>query len=245
MLVELDRADWWKLAVVEDNAQTALEAIKAQYDDAIKRINAKYEDRVEKLQRGDELAPGVLKMVKVFVAVKRKLQPGDKMAGRHGNKGVIRRILPNEDMPFLEDGTHVDIVLNPLGVTLRLNVGQILETHLGWASRGLGRQATPALTAWRPAKPHAGGGQMPEAVRDALEHVYGSEYAEDIKSRDAESIVELADNLRVGVPFATPVFDGAKEADVSNMLTLAGLHESGQSDLYEGDRKSTRLNSSH
>ena len=245
MLTDLDRADWWKLAVVDDKAQTALEAIKAQYDDAIKRINAKYEDRVEKLQRGDELAPGVLKMVKVFVAVKRKLQPGDKMAGRHGNKGVISRILPNEDMPFLEDGTHVDIVLNPLGVPSRMNVGQILETHLGWASRGLGRQVTQALDEWRDANPDAVGGQMPEAVRDALEHVYGAEYVEDIKSRDADSIVELADNLRVGVPFATPVFDGAKEADVSNMLTLAGLHDSGQSDLYDGrtgdkfDRKVT------
>ena len=245
MLVDLDRADWWKLAVVDDRAQTALEAIKAQYDDAIKRINAKYEDRVEKLQRGDELAPGVLKMVKVFVAVKRKLQPGDKMAGRHGNKGVISRILPNEDMPFLEDGTPVDIVLNPLGVPSRMNVGQILETHLGWASRGLGKQVTQALEEWRDANPDETGGQMPEAVRAQLEHVYGAEYLDDIKSRDAESIVELASNLKVGVPFATPVFDGAKEADVTNMLTLAGLHESGQSDLYDGrtgdkfDRKVT------
>ncbi len=245
MLTELDRADWWKLAVVEDNSQTALEAIKAQYDDAIKRINAKYEDRVEKLQRGDELAPGVLKMVKVFVAVKRKLQPGDKMAGRHGNKGVISRMLPVEDMPFLEDGTHVDIVLNPLGVPSRMNVGQILETHLGWASRGLGQKVTQALDEWRDANPDVTGGQMPEAVRDALEHVYGAEYLEDIKGRDADNIVEMAENLRVGVPFATPVFDGAKEADVTNMLTLAGLHESGQSDLYDGrtgdrfDRKVT------
>ncbi|SKB25466.1 DNA-directed RNA polymerase subunit beta [Sphingopyxis flava] len=245
MLTGLDRADWWKLAVVEDKAQTALEAIKAQYDDAIKRINAKYEDRVEKLQRGDELAPGVLKMVKVFVAVKRKLQPGDKMAGRHGNKGVISRILPNEDMPFLEDGTPVDIVLNPLGVPSRMNVGQILETHLGWASRGLGRQVTQALEDWRDANPDATGGQMPEAVRETLERVYGTEYVDDIRSRDADNIVELASNLKVGVPFATPVFDGAKEADVSNMLTLAGLDSSGQSDLYDGrtgdkfDRKVT------
>src|SRR3546814_9074621 len=138
-LADLDRADWWKLAVVDDKAQAALEAIKAQYDDAIKRINAKYEDRVEKLQRGDELAPGVLKMVKVFVAVKRKLQPGDKMAGRHGNKGVISRLLPHEDMPFLEDGTHVDIVLIPMGVPSRTIVGQILENPLGRASRGIGR----------------------------------------------------------------------------------------------------------
>jgi len=245
MLVDLDRADWWKLGVVDDTAQTALEAIKAQYDEAIKRINAKYEDRVEKLQRGDELAPGVLKMVKVFVAIKRKLQPGDKMAGRHGNKGVISRILPNEDMPFLEDGTPVDIVLNPLGVPSRMNVGQILETHLGWASRGLGRQVTQALEDWRDANPDATGGQMPEAVRDTLERVYGAEYVDDIKARNADSVVELAENLKVGVPFATPVFDGAKEADVTNMLTLAGLHESGQSDLYDGrtgdkfDRKVT------
>ncbi len=245
MLVELDRSDWWKLAVVEDRAQAALEAIKAQYDEAIKRINDKYEDRVEKLQRGDELAPGVLKMVKVFVAVKRKLQPGDKMAGRHGNKGVISRILPNEDMPFLEDGTPVDIVLNPLGVPSRMNVGQILETHLGWASRGLGKQVTQALEEWRDANPDATGGDMPEAVKASLEHVYGEEYLDDIRARDASSIVELAGNLKVGVPFATPVFDGAKEADVSAMLARAGLDESGQSDLYDGrtgekfDRKVT------
>ncbi len=143
-------------------------AIKAQYDDAIKRISAKYEDRVEKLQRGDELAPGVLKMVKVFVAVKRKLQSGDKMAGRHGNKGIISRILPIEDMPFLEDGTHVDFVLNPLGVPSRMNVGQILETHLGWASRGFGRQITAALEDWRMANPDPEAGAPPEAVREAL-----------------------------------------------------------------------------
>ncbi|HET6537154.1 MAG TPA: DNA-directed RNA polymerase subunit beta [Sphingopyxis sp.] len=234
MLVSLDRGDWWKLAVVDDRVQAALEAIKSQYDEAIKRINDKYEDRVEKLQRGDELAPGVLKMVKVFVAVKRKLQPGDKMAGRHGNKGVISRILPNEDMPFLEDGTPVDIVLNPLGVPSRMNVGQILETHLGWASRGLGQQVTKALDEWRISNPDATGGDMPEAVKASLEHVYGAEYLEDIRSRNADSIVELASNLKVGVPFATPVFDGAKEADVSAMLERAGLDASGQSDLYDG-----------
>jgi DNA-directed RNA polymerase subunit beta len=234
MLVALDRSDWWKLAVVDDASQAALEAIKAQYDEAIKLINEKYEDRVDKLQRGDELAPGVLKMVKVFVAVKRKLQPGDKMAGRHGNKGVISRILPNEDMPFLEDGTPVDIVLNPLGVPSRMNVGQILETHLGWASRGLGQQVTRALEDWRDANPDATGGEMPEAVKASLEYVYGEEYLEDIRGRDADSIVELASNLKVGVPFATPVFDGAKEADVSAMLARAGLDESGQSDLYDG-----------
>ena len=245
MLTELDRGDWWKLAVVDDKAQTALEAIKAQYDDAIKRISAKYEDRVEKLQRGDELAPGVLKMVKVFVAVKRKLQSGDKMAGRHGNKGIISRILPVEDMPFLEDGTHVDFVLNPLGVPSRMNVGQILETHLGWASRGFGQQITTALEDWRMANPDPVAGTPPEAVRDALLHAYGDEYADEIKARSTDEVIELASNLSVGVPFATPVFDGAREADVSEMLERAGLDRSGQVDLYDGrtgdrfDRKVT------
>jgi len=245
LLEEVEKREWWKFAVQDDARQADLEAVKAQYDEAVGLIVKKFEDRVEKLQRGDELPPGVLKMVKVFVAVKRKLQPGDKMAGRHGNKGVISRILPNEDMPFLEDGTPVDIVLNPLGVPSRMNVGQILETHLGWASRGLGQQVTQALEEWRNANPDATGGDMPEAVRDQLEHVYGAEYVDDIKARNAESIIELASNLKVGVPFATPVFDGAKEADVTNMLTLAGLHESGQSDLYDGrtgdkfDRKVT------
>ncbi|APZ98607.1 DNA-directed RNA polymerase subunit beta [Sphingopyxis sp. QXT-31] len=245
MLVDLDRSDWWKLAVVDDNAQTALEAIKAQYDDAIKRISAKYEDRVEKLQRGDELAPGVLKMVKVFVAVKRKLQSGDKMAGRHGNKGIISRILPVEDMPFLEDGTHVDFVLNPLGVPSRMNVGQILETHLGWASRGFGQRITAALEDWRMANPDPEAGAPPEAVREALLQAYGDEYADEIKARSSEEVVELAGNLSVGVPFATPVFDGAREGDVSAMLERAGLDRSGQVDLYDGrtgdrfDRKVT------
>jgi DNA-directed RNA polymerase subunit beta len=151
MLDEVERREWWKFAVADDARQSDLEAVKAQYDEAVGAIVRKFDDRVEKLQRGDELPPGVLKMVKVFVAVKRKLQPGDKMAGRHGNKGVISRILPIEDMPFLEDGTPVDIVLNPLGVPSRMNVGQIFETHLGWAARGLGKQITKR---WKPgAKP--------------------------------------------------------------------------------------------
>jgi DNA-directed RNA polymerase subunit beta len=136
LLADVERHEWWKFAVADDARQQQLEATKGQYDTAIKAIQEKFEDRKEKLERGDELAPGVLKMVKVFVAVKRKLQPGDKMAGRHGNKGIISRILPQEDMPFLEDGTPVDFVLNPLGVPSRMNVGQIFETHLGWAARG-------------------------------------------------------------------------------------------------------------
>ena len=202
-------------------------------------------DRREKLERGDELSPGVLKMVKVFVAVKRKLQPGDKMAGRHGNKGVISRILPAEDMPFLADGTPVDIVLNPLGVPSRMNVGQIFETHLGWAARGLGQQITHALETWREENPEAKAGAMPEAVRDRLKTVYGEQYHEEIDARSGDEIIELAKNLKGGVPMATPVFDGAREADVSAMLELAGLDPSGQSDLFDGrtgdkfDRKVT------
>ncbi len=245
LLDEVEKADWWKFAVADDKLQSDLEAVRAQYDDAVKVINDKFEDRVEKLQRGDELAPGVLKMVKVFVAVKRKLQPGDKMAGRHGNKGVISRILPEEDMPFLADGTPVDIVLNPLGVPSRMNVGQIFETHLGWAARGLGKQIGEALDTWRDANPGVTGGTPPAAVVETLKRVYGDNYVAEIDARSADQVVELAENLRGGVPMATPVFDGAREADVSEMLSLAGLDTSGQVDLFDGrtgdcfDRKVT------
>ncbi len=143
-----------------------LEAMKKAFEDSRKALDRRFEDKVEKLQRGDELPPGVMKMVKVFVAVKRKLQPGDKMAGRHGNKGVISKILPIEDMPHLEDGTHVDIVLNPLGVPSRMNIGQIFETHLGWAAAGLGRQIADLLEAWQ------NGGQK-KALTERLQSVYG------------------------------------------------------------------------
>jgi DNA-directed RNA polymerase subunit beta len=244
LLSEIESFEWWKFAVEDDATQANLEAVKVQYDDAVKLINAKYEDRVEKLERGDDLAPGVLKMVKVFVAVKRKLQPGDKMAGRHGNKGVISRILPAEDMPFLADGTPVDIVLNPLGVPSRMNVGQIFETHLGWAARGLGQQITEALNTWRESGDQAAG-RPPEAVREQLRNAYGEDYHGELASRSDDDIVEMAALLKNGVPMATPVFDGAREADVSHMLTLAGLDTSGQSDLYDGrtgdkfDRKVT------
>ncbi len=244
LLSEVESFEWWKFAVEDDATQANLEAVKVQYDDAVKLINAKYEDRVEKLERGDDLAPGVLKMVKVFVAVKRKLQPGDKMAGRHGNKGVISRILPAEDMPFLADGTPVDIVLNPLGVPSRMNVGQIFETHLGWAARGLGQQITEALNTWRESGDQAAG-RPPEAVREQLRNAYGEDYHGELASRSDDDIVEMAALLKNGVPMATPVFDGAREADVSHMLTLAGLDTSGQSDLYDGrtgdkfDRKVT------
>ena len=245
VLAEVEKHEWWKFAVANDKAQGQLEAVKEQYDETVKAIQEKFEDRKEKLERGDELAPGVLKMVKVFVAVKRKLQPGDKMAGRHGNKGVISRILPIEDMPFLGDGTPVDVVLNPLGVPSRMNVGQIFETHLGWAARGLGQQISEDLDEWRRNNPDPQAAKPPEAVRERLKVVYGPQYHDDIDARDTESIVELAGNLTTGVPMGTPVFDGAREADVSTMLELAGLDTSGQSTLFDGrtgdafDRKVT------
>jgi DNA-directed RNA polymerase subunit beta len=232
-LSEVESFEWWKIAVQDDARQADLEAVKGQYDEAVKLINAKYEDRVEKVERGDDLAPGVLKMVKVFVAVKRKLQPGDKMAGRHGNKGVISRILPAEDMPFLEDGTPVDIVLNPLGVPSRMNVGQIFETHLGWAARGLGKQITELLEAWHESGGSAAG-KPPTAVRERLNTIYGAKYTAELEARSDDDIVELAGLLKNGVPMATPVFDGAREADVSDMLTMAGLDTSGQVTLFDG-----------
>ncbi|RIV86783.1 DNA-directed RNA polymerase subunit beta [Aurantiacibacter zhengii] len=245
VLDNVDRIDWFKFAVADDNMQSQLEAVKGQYDEAVKAIKDKYEDRKEKLERGDELAPGVLKMVKVFVAVKRKLQPGDKMAGRHGNKGVISRILPEEDMPFLEDGTPVDIVLNPLGVPSRMNVGQIFETHLGFAARGLGQQIGVQLDEWRASNPDVTAGKPPEALMTKLKDVYGENYYDDLDSRSNEEVAELAHNLRRGVPMGTPVFDGARESDVTDMLLKAGYDASGQSTLYDGrsgeafDRKVT------
>ena len=245
LLDGIDRHEWFKFAVADDNRQAQLEAVKTQYDEAVKGIDHKFEDRKEKLERGDELAPGVLKMVKVFVAVKRKLQPGDKMAGRHGNKGVISRILPQEDMPFLEDGTPVDLVLNPLGVPSRMNVGQIFETHLGMAARGLGQQVTAALDEWRANNPDPEAAAPPEAVKDKLKEVYGDQYHADIDARSTAEIVELAGNLRMGVPMGTPVFDGARESDVTQQLEKANLPGSGQVVLFDGrtgeafDRKVT------
>ncbi|HEX5238765.1 MAG TPA: DNA-directed RNA polymerase subunit beta, partial [Sphingomicrobium sp.] len=228
-----ERHEWWKIAVKDDKRQADVEALKAQYDEAAAVINRRFEDRVEKLERGDELPPGVLKMVKVFVAVKRKLQPGDKMAGRHGNKGVISRILPIEDMPFLEDGTQVDIVLNPLGVPSRMNVGQIFETHLGWASRGLGRQIQEMLDGIHERGKDVVGKDV-KAIRAKLKDVYGDGYAKEIDARDDDGVMELASNLTAGVPMGTPVFDGAREPDVSAMLEKAGLETSGQVVLYDG-----------
>ena len=249
LLASLPRSHWWQLALAEDQDAQIVEALNEQYEVQKRALDARFEDKVEKVRRGDDLPPGVMKMVKVFIAVKRKLQPGDKMAGRHGNKGVISRILPIEDMPFLEDGTPVDIVLNPLGVPSRMNVGQIFETHLGMAARNLGMQIGTALEDWKAANPNAAEdyakAKPPEAVIDRLKDVYGEQYHEDIDSRSVEEVVELAGNLRAGVPMGTPVFDGAREGDVTVQLEKAGLHSSGQSVLYDGrtgeafDRKVT------
>jgi DNA-directed RNA polymerase subunit beta len=215
---------WWQIAMDDEKAMGELEAMRRQFDEARKRLDRRFEDKVDKLQRGDELPPGVMKMVKVFVAVKRKLQPGDKMAGRHGNKGVISKILPIEDMPYLESGQHVDIVLNPLGVPSRMNVGQIFETHLGWAAAGLGKQIADLLEAWQ------NGGQK-QALVDHLRSIYGPDQE---LPETTEELIELAKNLSKGVPFATPVFDGAHIDDIENLLEKAGLARSGQSILYDG-----------
>jgi DNA-directed RNA polymerase subunit beta len=228
-----------QITVKNDKTMANIEELRAQFGESEKRLQERFESKVEKLQGGDELAPGVMKMVKVFVAVKRKLQSGDKMAGRHGNKGVISRILPSEDMPYLEDGTPVDVVLNPLGVPSRMNVGQILETHLGWASAGLGKQIGETLD--RVVRD----GKI-SALRAQLKDVYGKQVYDDSVGvlEDAE-VIELSQNLTGGVPMATPVFDGAHEADIVLELERAGLDASGQVTLYDGrtgesfDRKVT------
>ena len=216
---------WWHIGLKNEKAMAEVEALKKQYDESKSRLDRRFADKVDKLRRGDELAPGVMKMVKVFVAVKRKLQPGDKMAGRHGNKGVISKIVPMEDMPYLEDGTHVDVVLNPLGVPSRMNVGQILETHLGWACSGLGRQIGDMLDKVRR------DGKF-DSLRKTFKQIYGSD--ERLAELDDDGLMELAQNMRAGVPVATPVFDGAKEKDIVTMLKQAGLSESGQVTLYDG-----------
>ena len=223
-LDEIPRSDWWRIGIDDEKAIGELEALKEQYDTSKARLDARFEDKVDKLQRGDELPPGVMKMVKVFVAVKRKLQPGDKMAGRHGNKGVISKINPVEDMPYLETGQAVDIVLNPLGVPSRMNVGQILETHLGWACAGVGKLIDDALENYRLEN------DMGE-LKKTLSFVYGEE---ETLPRKNEELVELASNVTGGVPIATPVFDGAREADIVTMLEKAGLHSSGQMVLNDG-----------
>ena len=208
------------------------------FDNVIKTLENRFNDRVDKLQRGDELLPGVMKMVKVFVAVKRKLQSGDKMAGRHGNKGVISKIIPTEDMPYLDDGTPVDVVLNPLGVPSRMNVGQILETHLGWAAAGLGKKIGKILSNDDDSKS--------KNIKKFLSQIYSDKQVKsDLSKLDEHNIIKQASNLKRGVPMATPVFDGATETNVREMLQLADLDETGQVWLTDGrtgevfDRKVT------
>jgi len=224
-LAELDRDKWFDVRMRNEEVSQTMEQLKAQLAGHKEFYDTKYTEKKAKLTSGDDLAPGVLKMVKVHVAVKRRLQPGDKMAGRHGNKGVISRIVPVEDMPYTADGNPVDIVLNPLGVPSRMNVGQVLETHLGWAAKHLGKQIDTML------KQEA----RAEEVRKYLEKVYNnSGKKEDIKSLTDDEVMNMANNLREGVPMATPVFDGADEDEIKQMLELAGLPRSGQTTLYDG-----------
>jgi len=229
VLAEHPRGSWRHIGVQDDAVMAEIETLRREYDVAVARLQSRFDGKVEKLQRGDELPPGVMKMVKVFIAVKRKLQPGDKMAGRHGNKGVVSRVVPVEDMPFLEDGTSVDIVLNPLGVPSRMNVGQILETHLGWACAALGKQIGELVEEYQRT------GARRDDLLERLRDVYGEEvYAQQIAPLNTDQLVELSENLRKGIPIATPVFDGARMSDIEGMLTRAGLATSGQMTLVDG-----------
>ncbi|HET7061992.1 MAG TPA: DNA-directed RNA polymerase subunit beta [Nitrosospira sp.] len=224
-LDSVDPHHWFDIRLAEEDASVQLEQIEEGLSQKRKAFDMAFEEKKKKLTQGDELPPGVQKMVKVYVAVKRRLQPGDKMAGRHGNKGVISKIVPVEDMPYMADGTPVDVVLNPLGVPSRMNVGQILETHLGWAAKGLGKKIGDLMRA-----------QASVAeIRAMLDKIYNtSGKPEDITSLDDAEVLHLAENLKDGVPFATPVFDGATEQEIKNMLELAGLPRSGQITLYDG-----------
>jgi len=237
-LASIPRHDWFDIRLSDDEASRQLELARESLSQLRSDFDHRYEEKRKKLTQGDELPPGVQKMVKVYLAVKRRLQPGDKMAGRHGNKGVVSRIVPIEDMPYTADGTPMDIVLNPLGVPSRMNIGQILEVHLGWAAKGLGNKIDRMLKDQR-------GVQISE-MRTLLEQVYNSSgQQEDIAGFSDDEIVELAKNLSKGVPFATPVFDGAKEEEIKSMLRLADMPESGQITLHDGrsgeafDRKVT------
>ena len=228
LLETMSKGQWWQLALEKEKDATQVEALNSQYEDQKNVLEARFEDKVDKVRRGDDLMPGVMKMVKVFVAVKRKLQPGDKMAGRHGNKGVISKVVPMEDMPFLEDGTPVDFCLNPLGVPSRMNVGQILETHMGWAARGLGLKIDEALEGFKLSGDSS-------KVKDALKYAYGDEtYSDAFSNMDDQRLIESAATVRKGVPIATPVFDGAKESDINDALSRAGFDTSGQSTLFDG-----------
>ena len=224
MLNDIPKNSWWDFVMQNNNVQKEIESLRDQYNENKSQIEKRFEDKVEKVSRGDELLPGVMKSIKVYVAIKRKLQPGDKMAGRHGNKGVISRIVPAEDMPYSADGRHVDVVLNPLGVPSRMNVGQILETHLGAACAGLGQQINNAL------KSYEAGGDISN-VRSTLENIYKPS---EIKKYEDGDLIEMSHSLRKGVPIATPVFDGARENDINDLLEKADLNTTGQITLYDG-----------
>jgi DNA-directed RNA polymerase subunit beta len=225
-LAELDREDWFKLRMRNNEVNDLLEQLQDQLAQQRKAFDALFEEKKGKITQGDDLAPGVLKMVKVYLAVKRRIQPGDKMAGRHGNKGVISMIVPTEDMPYMEDGTPVDIVLNPLGVPSRMNIGQVLETHLGWAAKGLGQRIGDMLEE----------NAKISQVRDFLGKIYNSDRKNrvDMSEFTDEEVSTMAANLRHGVPMATPVFDGAAEVEIKQLLKIADLPESGQTILYDG-----------
>jgi len=226
-LAGLGKDDWFKIRMQDDSLNALLERAEAQLGERKASLDARYADKRQKLETGDDLAPGVLKIVKVYLAIKRRIQPGDKMAGRHGNKGVISVIKPVEDMPFDENGVPVDVVLNPLGVPSRMNVGQVLETHLGWAAKGIGEKIGEMLEAEKKA----------QEIRSFLEEVYNTTEngrQEDLKSLKDGEVLELASNLKAGVPIATPVFDGAKEEEIKQLLELAGLPVNGQAILYDG-----------
>jgi DNA-directed RNA polymerase subunit beta len=215
-LQDVERHSWFDIRVAAEDVSQQMEQLQESLKQTQQLFDKAYEEKRKKLTQGDELPPGVQKMVKVYLAVKRRLQPGDKMAGRHGNKGVISKITPVEDMPYMADGTPVDIVLNPLGVPSRMNVGQILETHLGWAAKGLGLRIGEMLKAQ----------QSAQAIRGYLEKIYNtSGRAEDLTSLSDAEILELGDHLTAGVPFATPVFDGATETEIRQMLDLAYPHD--------------------
>ena len=225
-LNNLSLKDFWKLNFSNTQTNENLLKIKKQYDEANEDIKLRFEDKVVKIRQGDDLLPTVMKVVKVFVAVKRRLMPGDKMAGRHGNKGVVSKIVPVEDMPYMENGKPVDIVLNPLGVPSRMNVGQILETHLGWACSELGDQIKNLLKDFE---------NTFDDVKKKLKSVYGSEYYDKVVSKlNKKELFELLQNISDGVPIATPVFDGASTSDITDMLNLSKLPNSGQTALWDG-----------
>jgi len=233
----VDRARWFEIRVRSEEVQAQLERLASQLKAQEESFRQKELEKSEKITAGDDLSPGVLKMVKVYLAVKRRMQPGDKVAGRHGNKGVVSMIVPVEDMPYMEDGTPIDIVLNPLGVPSRMNVGQVLEAHLGWAAKGLGLKIGQTINKSKNNK----------QLRDILNNIYNKDKGIPVELDEFsdEEIVALSKNLRQGVPVATPVFDGAQEFEIKRMLDLAGLPEDGQSYLWDGrtgekfDRKIT------